>query len=104
MWRKDRKRQPTNGQKSCSPLNGQKIVKVTVLPIKRLVLMRSYVFIDVIKNIYKGKRMAPTNAEYMKRIMCEGFLIIALGAVNFKKYRMELFIEVVDSYSTARCS
>jgi hypothetical protein len=26
--------QPTNGQKSCSPLNGQKIGEITVLPIK----------------------------------------------------------------------
>jgi hypothetical protein len=103
-WRKDRKRQPTNGQKSCSPLNGQKIVKVTVSPMKRFALMKNYVFIDVIKYIYKGNRMAPTNAEFIKRIICEGFLIIALGAVTFEKYRMELFTEVVDSYSTTRCS
>jgi hypothetical protein len=51
-------------------------VKVTVLPIKRFALMKSHVFVDVIKYIYKGKRMAPTNAE--------GFLVIALGAVTFK--------------------
>jgi hypothetical protein len=66
------------------PTNGQKIVKVTVLPIKRFALMKSYVFIDVIKYIYKGKRMAPTNAELLKRIIYEGFLVIALGAVTFK--------------------
>jgi hypothetical protein len=28
--------------------------------------------------------MAPTNAEFIKRTICEGFLIIALGAVTFK--------------------
>jgi hypothetical protein len=66
------------------PTNGQKIVKVTVLPIKRFALMKSYVFIDVIKYIYKGKRMASTNAELIKRIIYEGFLVIALGAVTFK--------------------
>jgi hypothetical protein len=66
--------------------------------------MKSYVFIDVIKYIYKGKRMAPTNKEVIKRIICAGFLIIALGAVTFKKYRVELFTEVVDLYSTTRCS
>jgi hypothetical protein len=103
-WRKDRKRQSTNGQKSCSPLNGHKIVEVTVLPIKQFALMKSYVFIDVIKYIYKGNRMASTNAEFIKRIICEGFVIIASGAVTFVKYRMELFTEVVDSYSTTRCS
>jgi hypothetical protein len=48
--------------------------------------------------------MVPTNAEFIKRIICEGFLIIALGAVTFEEYRMELFTEVVDSYSTTRCS
>jgi hypothetical protein len=47
--------------------------------------MKSYVFIDVIKYIYKGNRMAPTNAELIKRIICEGFLIIALGAVTCEK-------------------
>jgi hypothetical protein len=46
--------------------------------------------------------MAPTNAKFIKRIICEGFLIIALGAVTFKKYQMELFTEVVDSYSTTK--
>jgi hypothetical protein len=47
--------------------------------------MKSYVFIDVIKNIYiKGKRMAPTNTELIKRIIYEGFLVIALGAVTCK--------------------
>jgi hypothetical protein len=31
-WRKDRKRQPTNGQKSCSPPNGQKSEKLQCYP------------------------------------------------------------------------
>jgi hypothetical protein len=60
-------------------------MKVTVLPIQRFALIKSYVFIDVIKNIYiKGKRMAPTNIELMERIIYEGFLVIALGAVTCK--------------------
>jgi hypothetical protein len=84
-WRKDQIRQPTNGQKSCSPLNGHKIVEVTVLPIQRFTLRKSYGFIDVIKYIYKGNRMAPTNAELIERVIYEGFLVIALGAVTFKK-------------------
>jgi hypothetical protein len=79
-WRKDRKRQPTNGQKSCSPLNGQKIVKVTVLPIKRSALVKSYVFIDVIK----GDRKAPINAELIKRIICEEFFDYSLGGCYFR--------------------
>jgi hypothetical protein len=79
-WRKDRKRQPTNGQKLCSPLNGQKIVKVTVLPIKQFALMKSYVFIDIIK----GNRMAPTNAELIKRIICEEFFDYSLGGCYFR--------------------
>jgi hypothetical protein len=29
--------------------------------------------------------MAPTNAEFIKRIIYEGFLVIALEAVTFKK-------------------
>jgi hypothetical protein len=62
-WRKDRKRQPTNGQKSCGPSNGHKIAEVTVLPIKRYALVKSYIIIDAIKAIYKGKKVAPTNAE-----------------------------------------
>jgi hypothetical protein len=66
------------------PTNGQKIVKVTVLPIKRFALMKSHVFADVIEYIYKGKRMAPTNAKLIKKIIYEGFLVIALGAVTFK--------------------
>jgi hypothetical protein len=84
-WRKDQKRQPTNGQKSFSPLNGHKIVEVTVLPIQRFALRKNYVFVDVIKYIYKGNRMAPTNAEFLKGIIYEGFLVIALEAVTFKK-------------------
>jgi hypothetical protein len=60
------------------------MVNVTVLPIKRFALMKSYVFIDIIKYIYKDKRMAPTNAELLKRVIYEGFLVIALGAVTFK--------------------
>jgi hypothetical protein len=47
--------------------------------------MKSYIFIDVIKNIFiKGKRMAPTNTELVERIIYEGFLVIALGAVTCK--------------------
>jgi hypothetical protein len=84
-WRTDRKRQPTNGQKTGSPLNGHKIVEVTVLPIQRFALRKSYVFVDVIKYICKGNRMAPTNAEFIKRIIYEGFLVIALEAVTFKE-------------------
>jgi hypothetical protein len=48
--------------------------------------------------------MAPTKAEFIKGIIYKGFLVTALGAVDFKKYRMELFTEVVDLYSTTRCS
>jgi hypothetical protein len=61
-------------------------MKVTVLLIKWFALMKSHVFVDVIEYIYKGKRMAPTNAELIgkKKIIYEGFLVIALGAVNFK--------------------
>jgi hypothetical protein len=66
--------------------------------------MKSYIIIDVVQYIYTGKRMAPTNAESITKIICEGFLSIALGAATFKKYRMELFTEVVDLYSTTRCS
>jgi hypothetical protein len=84
-WRKDRKRQPTNGQKSCSPLNGQKIMKITVLPIKWFALMKSDVFIDVIKKIYKKEKgWRRQNAEFIKRIICEGIFYIALGAVTLK--------------------
>jgi hypothetical protein len=79
-WRKDRKRQPTNGQKPCSPLNGQKLVKVTLLPIKWSALVKSYVFIDVIK----GNRMAPTNAELIKMIICEEFFDYSLGGCYFR--------------------
>jgi hypothetical protein len=71
-------------------------VEVTVLPIQRFALKKSYGLVDVIKYIYKGNRMAPTNAELINRIIYERFLVIALGAVTFKKCRMELFIEVVD--------
>jgi hypothetical protein len=67
------------------PSNGQKIVKVTVLPIQWFALMKSYVVVDVIKKIYtKGKRVAPTNNELIKRIIYEGFLVLALGAVTCK--------------------
>jgi hypothetical protein len=60
-------------------------VKVTVLPIQRFALMKSYVFIDVVKSIYiKGKRVAPTNTELIKRIIYEEFLGIALGVVTCK--------------------
>jgi hypothetical protein len=53
--------------------------------------MRSYVFIDVIKYIYNGKRMAPTNAEFIKRIICEGFFDYSLGGCYCQRYQMELF-------------
>jgi hypothetical protein len=66
------------------PTNGHKIVEVTVLPIQRFALRKSYVFVDVIKYICKGNRMAPTNAEFIKRIIYEGFLVIALEVVTFK--------------------
>jgi hypothetical protein len=55
--------------KIVQPTKRSKIVNVTVLHIKRFALMKSYVFIDVIKYIYKGNRMAPTNAELIKRII-----------------------------------
>jgi hypothetical protein len=57
-------------------------VEVTVLPIQRFALRKNYVFVDVIKYIYKGNRMAPTNAEFMKGIIHEEFLGIALGALQ----------------------
>jgi hypothetical protein len=60
-------------------------MEVTVLPIQRFALRKSYVFVDVIKYICKGNRMTPTNAEFIKRIIYEGFLVIALEAVTFKK-------------------
>jgi hypothetical protein len=62
-WCKDRKRQPTNGQKSCGPSNGHKIAEVTVLSIQRYALVKSYVIIDVIKARIKSKQVAPTNKE-----------------------------------------
>jgi hypothetical protein len=40
--------------------------------------------------------MAPTNAEFLRRAMCEGFLIISLGGFYFQKYRVELFTEVSE--------
>jgi hypothetical protein len=84
-------------------------MKVTVLPIKRFALMKSDVFIDVIKHIYKGNRMASTSNEFIQRIICAGFLVTALGVVTLKKkniyiYRVELFTEAVDLGSTTRCS
>jgi hypothetical protein len=36
---------------------------------KRFALMKSHVFVDVIEYIYKGKRMAPMNAELIKEIV-----------------------------------
>jgi hypothetical protein len=59
-------------------------VKVTVLPIKWSAVVKSYVFIDVIK----GNRKTPTNAELIKRIICEEFFIIALGAVILEEESM----------------
>jgi hypothetical protein len=70
------------------PTNGQKIVKVTVLPIKRSALMKSHVFVDVIECIYKGERMAPIKDELVKKkIIYEGFWFIALGAITFKNIK-----------------
>jgi hypothetical protein len=51
-WRKDRKLQPTNGQKIMQPTKRSKIRKITVLPIERFTLLKSNVSIDVISNIY----------------------------------------------------
>jgi hypothetical protein len=48
--------------------------------------------------------MAPTNAKFLRRAMCEGFLIISLGGCYFQKYRVELFTEVVNSYSPTKIS
>jgi hypothetical protein len=48
--------------------------------------------------------MAPTNIELMERIIYEGFLVIALGAVTCKKYRREFFIEVMNWNSTTSYS
>jgi hypothetical protein len=39
--------------------------------------------------------MASTNAEFIKRIICEGFFIIALGAVTFKDIEWNSFGELV---------
>jgi hypothetical protein len=92
-WRKDRKRQPTNGKKSCGPFNGHKIAEVTVLPIKRFALMKSYVIIDAIKAIYiKVKRWRRQMQRLYQESYKKDLLITALGAVTFTKYRMELFI------------
>jgi hypothetical protein len=66
-------------------LNGQKIVEVTVLPIQWFALEKSYGLGDIIKDIYKGNRMAPTKDELIKIIIYERFfLVIALGAITFK--------------------
>jgi hypothetical protein len=46
--------------------------------------------------------MAPTNAEFIKRIICEGFFDYSLGGCYFQRYQMELFTEVVDVYSTTK--
>jgi hypothetical protein len=57
-------------------------MKVTVLPIQRFALIKSYVLIDVVKNIFlKGKRMVKTNN---KKSVYEGFLVIALRVVTCK--------------------
>jgi hypothetical protein len=37
--------------------------------------------------------MAPTNAKFIERIICEGFLIIALGAVTFKNIEWNSLLE-----------
>jgi hypothetical protein len=85
-----------------SPVTVKKIMKVTVLPIQWFALMKSHVFINVIKNIYiKGKRMAPTNLSkglYMKDLWSQPW------GLSLAKDRMELFIEVVDWNSTISCS
>jgi hypothetical protein len=37
--------------------------------------------------------MAPTSAKFIERIICEGFLIIALGAVTFKNIEWNSFLK-----------
>jgi hypothetical protein len=43
--------------------------------------VKSYVFIDVIK----GNRKMPTNAELIKRIICEEFFDYSLGGCYFRR-------------------
>jgi hypothetical protein len=42
-------------------------------------MIQSDVFIDVIKDILSNKKMAPTNAKFLEKIMCEGFFDYSLG-------------------------
>jgi hypothetical protein len=46
--------------------------------------------------------MALANAEFIERIICEGFFDYSLGGCYFQNYRMELFTAVVDSYSMTK--
>jgi hypothetical protein len=46
--------------------------------------------------------MAPTNTEFIKRIIHEGFFDYSLGGCYFQNYRMEFFTEVMDSCSMAK--
>jgi hypothetical protein len=47
---------------------------------QRFAMIQSDVFIDVIKNmVSEGKKMAPTNAIFLEKIMCEGFFDYSLG-------------------------
>jgi hypothetical protein len=72
-------------------------MKITVLPIKWFALIQNDVFIDVIKSmLWEEKRMAPTSAKFIERIICEGFFDYSLGGCYLQKYRMELFPEIVD--------
>jgi hypothetical protein len=37
--------------------------------------------------------MAPTNAKFIEKIICEGFLILALGAATFKDIEWNSLLE-----------
>jgi hypothetical protein len=64
--------------------------------------MKSYVFLDVINNIHKGNRMAPTNAKFIERIICERIFDYSLGGCYLRKASNGTLPKVVDSYSTTR--
>jgi hypothetical protein len=60
-------------------------MKITVLPIQWLALRKSDIFIDIITNIYiRRKKDGADKCRISTKIICAGFLIIALGAVTFK--------------------
>jgi hypothetical protein len=50
----------------------------------------------------RREKMAPTNAEFIKRIIREGFFDYSLGGCYFQNCQMEFFTEVMDSYSMAK--